>query len=221
MRKSSAKSAGQKRGGRRLQRGSQRNAPDGVVQRDHPAGESLEPDHLESAAASSVDRRCPHCGEPADASANKCRACGVFLPANTSSVKHGEYSARALAIPKIDPLERLRDEIASFLAQSITDAGGESEITRRAQSQHEYRARLHRRIVQLDNAIEVHGPFDKRGQLRPWLQTLAQLIDKARSLDALLGLGRRQRSAIDVGPEEWAAQHSPATTNTNTEENER
>jgi len=147
---------------------------------------------------------CPKCGRATTEGANKCGSCGVFLPANIAAIKHGAYCERAIAL--LDPLERLRDEVAAFLQQSIIDARGASELTRRALSLHEYRSRLHRRIVQIDNAIETHGAFDKRGRLRGWFTMLAALIDKAKSIDVALGLARRTKDIddLDCSIEEYA-----------------
>lgn len=111
---------------------------------------------------------------------------GRFTLGATASVAHGLFSPRDLA--------QLGDEVARFLAGSLTDDGGEANIGTRRRALVEYRARLHRRIIQLDNAIEAKSLIDKRGRLRvAWLQMLATLIDKARALDALLGLERQPR----------------------------
>jgi hypothetical protein len=58
----------------------------------------------------------------------------------------------------------------------------------------EYRARVHRRVLQLDAALEVRGLIDRRGKLRvAWISKLESLITTARALDGLLGLGRRAK----------------------------
>jgi hypothetical protein len=59
----------------------------------------------------------------------------------------------------------------------------------RERSQLEYRSMLHRRIHQLQDAIDHFGLFDRRGKLRAlWLSMLKNFIAEARALDALLGL---------------------------------
>jgi hypothetical protein len=88
----------------------------------------------------------------------------------------------------------LAAELLEFEQASIADDGGAENVTHRRRSLHGYRARLHRRIVQLDSAIELKGLFDKRGKLRvAWLQQLQSLINGAKGLDSLLGLDRRAR----------------------------
>jgi hypothetical protein len=114
---------------------------------------------------------------------------GRLLPGHTLPVKHGLFSERDLA--------NLNAEMSVFLGGSITDDGGEGEVATRRRTLHEYRARLHRRIVQLDAAIETRGLFDPRGKLRvAWLGKLESLIAAARGIDNVLGLDRRAR---DVG----------------------
>jgi hypothetical protein len=114
---------------------------------------------------------------------------GRILPGHTLTVKHGLFSDRDLA--------NLNAEVSVFLGGSITDDGGESEVATRRRTLHEYCARLHRRIVQLDAAIETRGLFDPRGKLRvAWVGKLESLIGAARGIDNVLGLDRRAR---DVG----------------------
>lgn len=96
-------------------------------------------------------------------------------------------------------LSALRDEVNAFLTASVADDGGESEVPTRRRSLHEYRARIHRRIVQLDAAIELRGQFDKKGKLRvAWVTKLESLISTARAIDNLLGLERRAKDVGDV-----------------------
>lgn len=114
---------------------------------------------------------------------------GRFSAGNRAALTHGLTSDRLPA-----EFEHLRAEVESFLAASIADDGGDSEIATRRRALHEYRARLHRRILQLDNALDTRGMFDPKGKLREkWLQRLDSLIASARALDSLLGLDRRQR----------------------------
>lgn len=114
---------------------------------------------------------------------------GRFTRANGDAAKHWLHSDR---LPP--ELEHLRDEVSRFLSAAVTDDGGEDEVPTRRLALLEYRSRLHRRIGQIDAAIELRGLFDRRGKLRTtWLTMLATLVDKARGLDALLGLQRRAR----------------------------
>lgn len=111
---------------------------------------------------------------------------GRFMPGNRVARTHGLY-AQSVA-------EALAVERQAFETQSVTDDGGESEVSTRRRSLHAYRAQLHTHIEQLSGAIEHFGLFDRRGRLRAaWLQRLEGLIARAQSIDATLGLERRQR----------------------------
>jgi hypothetical protein len=111
---------------------------------------------------------------------------GRLLPGNAIARRHGLYASRVA--------EELEAERLAFVEQSINDDGGSSEIAARRRSLHDYRGRLHVHIAQLSGAIEQFGLFDGRGRLRTaWLQRLEGLISLARSVDATLGLERRQK----------------------------
>jgi len=111
---------------------------------------------------------------------------GRFAPGNAVARKHGLHSS-ALT-------DALREEREAFLAASIVDDGGESEVTTRRRSLLDYRARLHVQIIALSDALERFGMFDRRGRLRSgWLQRLEALIGRGQAIDATLGLGRRER----------------------------
>jgi hypothetical protein len=114
---------------------------------------------------------------------------GRFLGGNFASMQHALRSDRLP--PEFEPLAA---EVGAFEAASIADDGGESELTHRRRALLGYRARLHRRVLQLDAAIELRGLFDKRGKLRAaWLQQLQALVNTAKAIDQLLGLERRQK----------------------------
>jgi hypothetical protein len=115
---------------------------------------------------------------------------GRFLPGNFAASQH------ALRTDRLPPeFEHLAAELAEFAGQSIADDGGAEAISARRRSLHNYRARVHRRIAQLDAAIELRGLFDKRGKLRvAWLQQLQGLIRTAQGIDSLLGLERRSKA---------------------------
>ena len=84
------------------------------------------------------------------------------------------------------------------MAGAIRDEGG-GEIATRRKSLLEYRARLHRRIVQLDEAIDGHGLLDRRGRLRTaWLQRLESMMNTAKALDQVLGLAWRPPRVPDL-----------------------
>jgi hypothetical protein len=106
-----------------------------------------------------------------------------------AAVRHGLRSDR---LPP--EFAYLREEVDAFMADCLSDEGDPANISCRRRAELEYRARLHRRIAQLDAAIELRGLFDKRGKLRvAWLQQLTSLISSARGIDAMLGLQRRQK----------------------------
>ncbi len=114
---------------------------------------------------------------------------GRFLPGNFAASQH------ALRTDRLPPeFVHLAAELAEFADASIADDGGVDAITARRRSLHSYRARIHRRIAQLDGAIELRGLFDKRGKLRvAWLSQLQGLIRTAQGIDSLLGLERRTK----------------------------
>jgi hypothetical protein len=117
-------------------------------------------------------------------------ATGRFLPGNLAAVSHALRTDR---LP--EEFAHLADEVEAFVSASVSDDGGLENVPHRRHSLHNYRARVHRRIVQLDAAIEVRGLFDKRGKLRvAWLQQLQQLINTAKGIDSLLSLDRRPKS---------------------------
>lgn len=130
-------------------------------------------------------------GDPADEGDGQRNTLGQFQPGNLAAVSH------ALRSDRLPPeFEHLRAEVEAFADESISDDGGVSEVATRRRTLHEYRGRIHRRILQLDAAIELRGLFDKRGKLRvAWLQRLEALIATARGIDNLLGLNRRQKAA--------------------------
>jgi hypothetical protein len=109
------------------------------------------------------------------------------------AVTHG---LRTDALPP--QFAHLREEVQTFVDGCLTDEGDAKDVTTRRRSLLEYRARLHRRVLQLDEAIDVRGLFDKRGKLRAaWLQRLEGLVNTSKALDTLLGLARREK---DVNP---------------------
>lgn len=119
---------------------------------------------------------------------------GRFLPGHTENRSHGLDSLR---VP-----DQYAAMSARFLEQSVTDDGGLSEIPARRLSQHEYRALVHRKICQLNDALEARGLCDKRGKLRvAWLQRLEAMLTLATRIDSTLGLQRRTKTVAD--PADW------------------
>ena len=100
--------------------------------------------------------------------------------------------------------EYLQQQIDAFVNGAIVDEGvvNESEIPARRRSHLVYRGRVHRRILQVDEALERFGLFDRRGKLRvAWISKLESLIATAIRIDNLLGLDRRPRRI--ESPVEW------------------
>lgn len=118
-------------------------------------------------------------------------ASGHTLPGAFMSTMHALKSSSDRLPPEF---AHLAAELLEFEQASIADDGGAETVAHRRRSPHGYRAPLHRRIVQLDSAMELKGLFDKRGKLRvPWLQQRQSLINRAKGIDSLLGLDRRPR----------------------------
>lgn len=122
---------------------------------------------------------------------------GRFAPGHRLTTIHGGYSARYP--PGFEHLER---DVADFVAGSLVDEGDFDDLTTRHKALLSYRARLHRRILQLDAALEARGILDRRQKLRTtWLSTLSALIERCRQIDLVLGLERRQKPV--ESPREW------------------
>jgi hypothetical protein len=132
---------------------------------------------------------CRRCGQVNQGGLRACTSCHAFLVGHLSAFRNG------LRTDRLPPeLEHLRMEVAELLASSVADDGGESEVPTRRRGLLEYRARIHRRVLQLDTALELKGLFDRRGKLRTaWLQQLQGLVNTAKGIDSLLGLERRAR----------------------------
>ena len=123
---------------------------------------------------------------------------GRVLAGNTLALTHGLRRRPQDPPARRDPLAHLQPQVDAFVAGAIRDEGG-GEIPTRRKSLLEYRARLHRRIVQLDEAIDGHGLLDRRGRLRAtWLQRLESMMNTAKALDQLLGLARRPPRVPDL-----------------------
>jgi hypothetical protein len=144
-------------------------------------------------------------------------ATGQFVPAHFGAFRGGLHTDR---VPP--ELEFLETERRRFLDQAYADDGvtlddGISadererrllEIPRRRRGNLEARAMLHRRIHQLDHALDVYGLFARDGKLRErWLSQLASLITAALAIDRLLGL---HRVARDTAPTiaDWIRDHA-------------
>jgi hypothetical protein len=123
---------------------------------------------------------------------------GRFQPGNLEALKH------ALRTDQVPPeFATLSAEVEAFVAGCLVDDG--DDVSTRRRSLLNYRARLHRRILQLDGALELRGLIDKRGRLRvSWLQQLQGLMGQAKAIDAQLGLDRRAKRVETIG--EYAIQ---------------
>ena len=143
-------------------------------------------------------------GQGRFAPGNQVGATTQFSPSNWAAMRH------ALNSDRWPPgLEVLKTEVEQFFGQMLADEGDPSDVSARRGALLNYRARLHRRILQLDAALEQRGLVDKRGKLRvTWLQQLGGLIEKARALDITLGLARRQKRTPTL--DEYLASRSSA-----------
>ena len=120
---------------------------------------------------------------------------------------HG-LKSRADAANELPPaFIYMRGELQAFVDGCMSDEGGpEAAISTRRKSLLDGPRRIHRRILQLDTAIEVHGLFTKQGKLRAnWIAKLTQMVVVAASLDMKLGLDRKARDVSSLSPAEWAA----------------
>ena len=115
---------------------------------------------------------------------------GQFLLGNRDAVTHGLYATGDVPAE----FKHLQAEVRQFVADALVDEGDVAQIPARRLALIEYRARLHRRIVQLDAALELRGLTDSSGKLRTaWLQMLQGLIGSAKGIDALLGLRKQAK----------------------------
>jgi hypothetical protein len=112
-----------------------------------------------------------------------------FPPGNFAALAH---SLRAVNLPP--ELAHLAADVEDFVAGCLVDEGDAADVPTRRRALLTYRARVHRRILQVDSMLELRGLVDKRGKLRvAWLQQLAALIGVAKATDSLLGLQRRAK----------------------------
>jgi hypothetical protein len=172
-----------------------------------PCADSGEPIPTDSSFVGSV--ACRRCGTVNTTGADACTYCHAFLPHNRVRVEAGLRTMRWPA-----GLEMLQTEVERFLDGSLVDEGDAPDVPTRRRALLEYRARLHRRIVQLDGCLELKGLFDGRGRLRTsWLTLLATLIDRAKALDQVLGLERRvkQYSSFAAAIEAHVAEQATLT----------
>ena len=120
---------------------------------------------------------------------------GQFLPGNRAAVTHGLYAAEDVPAE----FSHLQTEVRQFVADALVDEGDVAQVPARRLALIEYRARLHRRIVQLDAALELRGLTDSSGKLRvAWLQQLQSLMNAAKGIDALLGLQKRTKKVTSL-----------------------
>lgn len=130
-----------------------------------------------------------------------------------------EHALNAVRLPP--ELEHLHQDLAAFEAGCVVDEGcAEADIPTRRRALLHDRARVERRIRQIDDALEIRGLIDRRGRLRvSWLQRLEGLIATAIRLDTLLGLERRAKrtqslaDVLDQARAELDAEIAAAETN--------
>lgn len=142
--------------------------------------------------------KCRACGYENPTGANLCQraTCRRTLPGNALNRLTGLYAGLGHADEAL--LEAAGPRLVD---QSIADAGGQSELSARELTAHQYRGVLHVRILKLQRALELHGEFDKRGRLRrAWIELMDRLITSAVSLDMKLGYARRPRPVDGLSP---------------------
>ncbi len=85
-----------------------------------------------------------------------------------TELKRGNF-ASATTLQRTDrwppELEALRAEVGQFVEASLVDEGDASDAPARRRALLDDRARLHRRIVQLDALLELRGLVDRRNKL--------------------------------------------------------
>lgn len=118
---------------------------------------------------------------------------GRFQPGHQVALQHG------LTVDRV-PAEfaHLRAELDAFVAGCLADEGvTPAEVSTRRRALLEDLARLRRRIMQLDTAIEARGMFDGHGRLRAtWLERLTTMVKQAAAIDAQLGQERRTARSL-------------------------
>ena len=125
---------------------------------------------------------------------------GKFTKGNRVRVQHGLRSRTRALPPELEHLAVLERE---DYQQSISDDGGAENIIRRRQQTLENRARVQRRIRQIDYALDRFGAFDTKGRLRQqWINQLIALVNTATRIDIALGFERRARAVVP-SPREW------------------
>ena len=148
------------------------------------------------------------CGVEVPRGTKQCPVCRRFIKGTTVSV------TSTLVAKNLPPdFALLAADVDRFVSGCLVDEDDANDVPTRRRALLEYRARVHRRIVLLDAAIERRGLFDGRGQLRAlWLQRLEGLINVAARLDAQLGLARRQKrvSFSDYVEQHYGANAAPA-----------
>src|SRR4029450_7831515 len=77
---------------------------------------------------------------------------GRFVPGKLAAVRH---ALSATHLPQ--EFQHLEAEVSAFVAGCLVDEGDEQDMSTRRHALLNYRARIHRRIVQLDAALETRG----------------------------------------------------------------
>lgn len=107
------------------------------------------------------------------------------------------HALSAAELPR--DLQHLRAEIEAYEAACLVDEGNADDVPTRRRSLIHARARVERRIRQLDDALELRGLVDRNGRLRvAWLKTMQGLILTAIRLDVTLGLERRAKTVTTL-----------------------
>ena len=132
---------------------------------------------------------------------------GRFVSGNGAARTTGLRAGRS----GVAAADGLHAEVRRFLDQSLAADEGDHRPPRR-QSQHHYRAMLHRQILQLSAALEVRGLFDTRGRLRvSWLGKLESLMREARAFDTSLDHDSHRAPTVSLQTPLATKGHTAAT----------
>lgn len=130
---------------------------------------------------------CPRCESKAPSGTTNCPSCGVFLPRNEASLRHGlrRYQARG-ALP-----QDVEDYIRDFRAELISDQGGEEDLSAIRRGLIDKLVDLEVGVRLLMAEVVVRG-IDSRPGKTAWRQAL-RTIDSWHRVAGTLGIERRER----------------------------
>jgi hypothetical protein len=109
-----------------------------------------------------------------------------------------------------EQLRYLQAQVDAFVAGCVVDEGGDpAQIPTRRRALLDYRARIHRRVLQIDRALEMNGIYERGGRKRrlrdTWLRRFESLISTAVRIDQVLGLERKAKDVSNMSAAEYSA----------------